>query len=189
MPRPLHPQTQSAASEKEVQYIAHLFEAQLDRETLRLTSAAKDISFANGRETNTFLSVGALGTVSPVEEGAELQAYTVAVSLCGIDESLIAIAQQEHIQGRRAKIYLALLDDNSNLVGMPLLLFAGRIDSMQWQAGNNPSITLTVKNPLADWERNKLRRYTDSDQKNIFPEDNFFEYINTISDRPLTWGS
>ena len=189
MPRPLHPQTQSVAGAKEVQHIAHLFEAQLDRQTLRLTNAAKNISFASDSETHTFLSVGSLGTVSPVEEGAELQAYTVTVSLSGINDDLIAIAQQEHVQGRRAKIYLAMLDFNSNLVGMPLLLFAGRIDSMQWQAGNNPSITLTVKNPLADWERNKLRRYTDSDQKNIFPEDNFFEYLNTISDRPLTWGS
>ena len=189
MPRSLHPQTQRAAGEKEVQHIAHLFEAELDQQTLRLTNAAKNISFASDGEAQPFFSVGALGTVSPVEEGAELQAYTVAVSLCGINDSLIAVAQQEHIQGRRAKIYLALLDDNSNIVGMPLLLFAGRIDSMQWQAGNNPSITLSVKNPLADWERNKLRRYTDSDQKNIFPEDNFFEYLNSISDRSLTWGS
>ncbi len=189
MPRPLHPQTLKAAGEQEVQHIAHLFEAQLDQQTLRLTTAGKNILFAGERATHTFLSVGALGTVSPVEEGAELQAYSVAVSLCGIDDALIAIAQQEHVQGRSAKIYLALLDCNSNLVGVPLLLFAGRIDSMQWQAGNNPSITLSIKSPLADWERNKLRRYTDSDQKSIFPEDNFFEYLNTISDRPLVWGS
>ena len=189
MPRSLHQETQKAASAKEVQRIAHLFEAQLDQQTLRLTNASKNISIAADDETHTFLSVGDLGTVSPVEEGAELQAYAVAVSLCGINDTLIAIAQQEHVQGRNAKIYLALLDENSNLLGEPLLLFAGRIDSMHWQAGNNPSITLTVKNPLADWERNKLRRYTHSDQKNTFPEDNFFEYINTISERPITWGS
>ena len=189
MPRPLHSQTQDAAGEKEVQHVAHLFEAQLDRETLRLTTAAKNILVVSERETQTFLSVGALGAVSSVEEGAELQAYSVAVSLCGINSDLIAVAQQEHVQGRRANIHLALLDDNSNLIGTPILLFAGRIDNMLWQVGNNPSITLTVKNPLADWERNKLRRYTHSDQQHIFPEDNFFEYINTISERPITWGS
>ena len=189
MPRLLHPQTQRAAGAKEVQGIAHLFEARLDQNTLRLTNAAKDISIERDGETLSFRSVGALGVVSPVEEGAELQAYSIAVSLCGINEDLIAVAQQQHVQGRHADLYLALLDHNGNLVGSPLLLFAGRINTMQWQAGNNPSITLTVQNPLADWERNKLRRYTDSDQKNSFPEDNFFEYLTSISERPVTWGS
>ncbi len=190
MTRPINAKTKNAASAREVAGVAHLFQAKLDLQNLRITNAPRNITISNNEnEEITFTSVGSLGNVSAVEEGAELQAYSIAVTLAGINKELLAIALQQHYQGRAAKLWLALLDKNSLIIGEPILLFAGRIDAMQWNAGENAQIILNIQNPLADWERPKLSRYTNSEQQKLFPNDKFFEFLNSLAEKPIFWGS
>ncbi len=190
MTRPINTKTKDAANASEVSGIAHLFEAKLDSQNLRITNAPRNITINNNENKKiTFTSVGSLGSVSAIEEGAELQAYSIAVTLAGINKELLAIALQQHYQGRAAKLWLVLLDENNSTIGEPILLFAGRIDAMQWNAGENSQIILNIQNPLADWERAKLSRYTNSEQQKLFPNDKFFEFLTNLAERPIFWGS
>lgn len=193
MARTLNSKTDNAAHAREVAGIAHLFEAKLDATALRLTNAERNIVFnsdpsLNSNQDAVFTSVGSLGSVSAVEEGAELQAYSIDLTLAGINKELLAIALQQHYQGRSAKLWLALLGENSKILGEPILLFAGRIDAMRWSAGENAQIILNIQNPLADWERAKLSRYTHSEQQKLYPNDEFFEFINHLAEKPVFWG-
>ena len=190
MTRSINIKTKKAASAQEVAGIAHLFEAKLDLQNIQITNAPRSITITNNEnEEITFASVGALGSVSAIEEGSELQAYSIAVTLAGINKELLAIALQQHYQGRLAKLWLALLDKNSAIIGDPILLFAGRIDAMQWKAGDDAQIILNIQNPLADWERPKLSRYTNSEQQKLFPNDKFFEFLTNLAEKPIFWGS
>jgi hypothetical protein len=51
------------------------------------------------------------------------------------------------------------------------------------------SITVSAENKLIILNRDKVLRYTDQDQKRLFPNDKGLEYVASIQDKPLTWGA
>jgi hypothetical protein len=134
------------------------------------------------------LGVGTLGSLSAVPEGAELQSYAVSLTLSGIPSDLVALALADQYQGREAKIWLALLNDQHQLMGYPLLLFRGRMDTLDFELGTNAKLILTVQSRLADWERPRLRRYTHEDQQTEYPDDKGLEYISQMAEKTIYWG-
>lgn len=121
-------------------------------------------------------------------EGAELQSYAVQLTLSGIPTELVSLALVDQYQGREAKIYLGLVDDKHALTGTPLLIFRGQMDTMDIELGKNATITLTVQSRLADWERPRLRRYTNEDQQSDYPDDRGFEFVAQMAEKTIYWG-
>ena len=72
----------------------NLVKIEFNSGTVFLNSADRDIEFAG----DTYLGAGTLGDVSPVEEGVELQTYTIRLTLSGIPSSVISLALTEKFQ-------------------------------------------------------------------------------------------
>lgn len=151
---------------------------------VRATSAPFDIAYNN----ETFLGLGALGAISAVQEGAELQSYAVQLTLSGIPPELVALALADQYQGREAKVWLALLDEQHRVTGSPLLIFRGRMDTMDLELGITATLTMTVQSRLGDWERPRIRRYSNEDQQAEFAADRGLEYASQIAQKTIYWG-
>ena len=150
-------------------------------------SAVGSIEYAG----DEYLGVGQYGGISTVGEGAELERRTVTLTLSGIPgdtPDLVQTALAENYQGRDARIYLALLDEGYQLIGEPRLTFRGRIDTCSVQIGQTASVSATIENRLADWDRARITRYTHQDQQAQFPGDLGLEFVSQMTDLELRWG-
>lgn len=136
----------------------------------------------------TWLGAGRVGSISMIEEGEDLQAYGVRLTLSGVRSDLLSIALNEDYQGRAVIISLALLDSNHNIIETPVQVYRGRMDTMPIEAGQTATIALNVEGRLADFERPRVRRYNSEDQKIVHPTDEFFQYVPQMVAKELYWG-
>lgn len=173
--------------------------AALSAETYRLLILA-ELDFPSGMvrvhsgvgevifNTNTYLGVGQLGKISTLEETAELRSSGFTLELSGIDPALLAISLNDDVQGRDAKIWLAFLDENHQIISDPVGPWLGRMDNLEGELGETATLQLNVENRMADWERPRIRRYTDADQQAEYPGDKGFEFVNQMQEKEIPWG-
>ena len=153
--------------------------------TLRLSTLPYNFSW-NGF---TWIGAGNLGQISPVGENVDLQAQGVSLSLAGIDPSLISTALGEQYQGKPAQIWFCPLNtDTGQLIGTPIRIFGGRIDTMDIEVGETATITLTAEGKLIDFFRPRVSRYTDAEQQLRYPGDLGLQYINSLIEVNVVWG-
>ena len=183
MSRTLSPLTAAAAQDQVVRPII-LAQMEFESGTVTVTDAPFSLTY----DGVTYTGVGQLGAISAVEEGAELQSYAINLSLSGIPSELVSLALLDAYQGNDIRLSLALLDKGHTIIGTPMLLFRGRMDTMDIELGETATITLTAQSRMADWERARLRRYTDEDQRTEYPSDKGFEYIAQMAEKTIYWG-
>ena len=119
--------TTAVAAAAQAAVVRPVFLARLDYASgvVRLASGPFDLSWGG----ETYLGVGSLGAITAVEEGADLQSWTVQMQLSGVRPELIALALGEHYQGRDARLLLALVDEQHALIADPVVVFRGRMDT------------------------------------------------------------
>lgn len=158
-----------------------------------------------------YIGAGNFLQISQVEEGTDLQAYTINITLSGIPivPQLVPEIKTARYKNGRISIYLAVLDSNYNIIhdGVsqrgPILLFSGRMDTMQISLGKEARISVDAVSRMADWERprggrfnspNQNRYYDFSLSKNIgkpwaqLARDRGFDYVDTIRYKEIYWG-
>lgn len=136
----------------------------------------------------TYFGVGSLGSVGAADEGAELQSYSLQITLAGVKPEYVAAALGEAYQGRDARVYVAMLDADHAVIGDPVLVFRGRMDTQDIELGTEATITVTIVSRLVDWDRPRISRYTNEDQQSRFPGDRAFEFVNSLVDATIYWG-
>lgn len=136
----------------------------------------------------TWLGLANLGSVEAIAEHAGLEMSGVRLTLTGIPSEMISIALGEHYQGRDCLIYLAPLSEDHVVLANPVLVFSGRIDTMEIALGDTAAITLTAESRLTDWERPRVRRYTHEDQIAEYPGDLGLEFVPQMAEKVLVWG-
>lgn len=159
----------------------------------RLDFASGIIAANTGVSTISFggddyLGVGNFGDISAVSENIASRPYSISLTLSGVPTELISTALGEQYQGRDAKIFLAMLDDGHQLIADPVLLFRGRMDTMDMIIGSTATISLTVQSRMADWDKSRVRRYNHEDQIVRQPADKGFEFVPQMVERTLVWG-
>lgn len=164
--------------------VALLVELQFDSGTIYATNLPASVSW----NSHTWIGLGGLGGITAVEEGENIQAYGLALTLSGVDPANVSIALGEQYQGRTVKVYLALFDDNYAIVADPILSFRGRMDNMEMDRGATFTIRVNCEGRLADFERARVRRYNHEDQIAVYPSDRFFEFVPQMVEKPLDWG-
>lgn len=139
---------------------------------------------------NEFIGVGALGTISAIEEGSELRAYGMSASLTGVDPAQLAVALDSKYQGRPAYVWLGFLDANHVLIDTPVLVFSGMMDTQPIELGHTGSISVTIENVMARWENPNPEnlRYTSADQQSRYPGDLGYEFASVTAAREIVWG-
>lgn len=134
--------------------------------------------------SNTYVGVGDLLSVSGIEEAAELKADGMTLDLSGVPESLLIKALTHEYSGRDAKVYFGIVG-NTNLVE----IFTGYMDTMKIKDNFNSSvISLTIENRLIDLERTNPYRYTQESHASIYANDTFFSYVQDLQDKQVEWG-
>lgn len=166
-------------------HVPYLFFVQLDFSTpLRVCSAGYDIAW-NGY---TWLGMGTLGGLEPIEEQATLEAIGVRLTLTGIPAEMVAITLAEQYQGRPCQIWFAPLRDDMQLVVAPVRLFSGRMDTMDTEVGETATITLSAESRMVSWDKPRTRRYNNEDQQSRYPGDRGFEFVAQMVEKNLLWG-
>lgn len=166
-------------------HVPYLFFVQLDFSLpLRVCSAGYDVDW-NGC---TWLGIGALGAIEPIQEQASLEATGVRLTLSGVPSEFVAASLAEQYQGRPCQIWFAPLRQDLQLAVQPIRLFSGRMDTMATEVGDTATITVSAESRMVTWDRAKVRRYNNEDQQSRYASDRGFEYVPQMVEKQLMWG-
>lgn len=136
----------------------------------------------------TFLGVGEFGGISAMQESIENQASGITLTLSGVDSSNISAALGSFFQGNLGIVYLVLLDSGYQMIGDPVILFQGKIDTQTIILADTGTINVTIENRLSDWDRPRLSQYNDQYQQSIYQGDTGLAYAATTAATPIQWG-
>lgn len=139
----------------------------------------------------TFSGVGDLGSISPIEEGKSISARGVSLTISGVPSERVSTAlNRKEYHNRPVTLWLALFGaDGSTLIADEVQIFSGRLDTMTINdAGETSTITVTAESRLIDLERPRELRFTDQEQKRLFPGDRGLEYVAGLQGKDIPWG-
>jgi hypothetical protein len=140
-------------------------------------------------DSKTYVGAGNLLSISTVSENVELRASGITVQLSGISDPLLAKAKTENYQGRELVVKLGGFDSNDSVIASPTIVFSGFMDTMTInESGTTGVIAVTVENRLIEFEKTRVRRYTDNDQRIDHPSDDGLEYVSQIQEKAIVWG-
>lgn len=151
---------------------------------LYATSAPIDIAW-NG---NTYLGGRQVGVEEVKDQGGEVQG--LRFNLSGVPSEMIALALAESLQGRSVVLRVALLDPDTHAIGDVLQIWSGSMDQMPVRHGaQTSSITVTAEHRGIAFARPKPLRYSDADQRRVFPGDRALEFLISQAQQPDIWPS
>lgn len=161
--------------------------------SLRIWTGYGEIAIYNSQieDYETYLGSGNLLSISPIEETAETKASGVQVSLSGIPSDILSAALQAQYQNRQLIIYFGVLDKTTGLQsGDPYKIFTGLMDIMTInESAELLTISVNVENKLLILERICGLRYTNEEQQRLFSGDKGLEYVGSLQDKNIIWGS
>ncbi len=139
---------------------------------------------------DTYLGVAQFGSVSAAGEPSDLSRSTVSLTLSNIPGDMGAVVLGEYFQGRRGTIYLGYLDpDTRQLVDDPAIIHRGRMDNARIrQGGDTFTVTVGIESRFAAWNKPLVRRYNNSFQQSLYPDDRGFEFIEQAAEKQINWG-
>lgn len=174
-----------AADVRPLILVEALFNSNVPTSYLYLWNGIGDLSW----NAKTYIGAGNLLRISSVSENVELRASGIQVQLSGISDPLLAKAKTEDYQGRELIVRLGGFDSSDNIISTPTIIFSGFMDTMTInEAGETATISVTVENRLIEFEKTRVRRYTDNDQRIEHPNDEGLEYVSQIQEKEIVWG-
>ena len=140
---------------------------------------------------NTWQGIGTLGQISAIEEGANVEAKGIVLSLSGFDANLVNLVLDELKLGAPATLYLGLFGGSPlALLGNPIPIWAGRTDQASIEvSGATASVSLNCESRLLDMNLSTARRYTNDDQRLDYPQDRGLEFVYSLVETQITWGA
>jgi hypothetical protein len=175
---------QLTAMSRTAQRCAELVEVTLGTTVYRFTNASFNVTY----NSNNYLPLGDFLGFTDVEETSDMSIASVTVTLSGIDPLTVAQWLVDDYIDKPVRIYRVYFSDDWGLIGDPLMLFDGRIDSpMVQDTGNTVTVGCKAASQWTDFNRRNGRFTSDDLQRAIFPNDKGFEY--SAVDKPnLKWG-
>jgi hypothetical protein len=162
-----------------------MLEMEFDSQTLYATNLGFDVEW-NGV---VYVGAGLVGAVDELRETTAAEATGMKFRLSGIPSENVAMALGENVQGRAARLYTAFWS-NGQILDQPVLEWAGRMDIMAISDnGQSAEITVSVESRVASFKRPNVRRYNSADQQAMYPTDKFFDYVESMAEKPLIWPS
>jgi hypothetical protein len=136
-----------------------------------------------------WLGLGSLGSISTIEEGSDIQAKGITLTLSGIDTSLLGGVLTEFQVGLPVLVYLGMFDADGDLIADPIVSWAGRTDQPTIEMdGTSATISINCENRLVEMNVSSERRYTNEDQRRDHPDDRGFEFVASIQEVVIYWG-
>lgn len=185
MSRPIEPTTVARLQDSTLSPIV-LVELEFASGPLRLWSGIGEVIW----DGKVFHGSGKYGTIGPVEETEDVRATGTSLMLSGMPQEMVSLIWSDRWQNRPARIFLAYVNtENQRLDTPPIQVFSGRMDQMTWKEGDDITFVLTLESFLVDLERPRIRRYTSADQQGEYPGDKGFDYVPSLQEAALRWGT
>lgn len=166
--------------------IEALFDSNVPTSYIYLWNGLGDLS----HDSKTYIGAGDLLSISSIQETVELRASGITLQLSGIGDPLLSKAKTEDYQGRELTVKLGAFSATNTIVSDPVVVFSGFMDTMTINDdGNTGTISLTVENRLIEFEKTRVRRFTDNDQRIDYPNDDGLEYVSKIQEKAVVWGN
>lgn len=175
----------ATAAVAEVVRVITMLKLEYDSGTVATHSGVGTITY----DGDEYLGNAGLAEISEIQEDSELTAAGVKVALSGVDTTNISTALNENYQGRRATIFLALLDSDDQIIDDPVVIFRGRMDTAKITIGAQGKLEQEIQNAMADWERPRVRRYNNPDQQAKYPGDKGMEFVEQAVEKEIFWGN
>lgn len=143
-------------------------------------------------EAAVWEGMGGFISVEGIRETIDSGAQGITVTVNGLDPTLVNSIVTEQYQGRRAEILLGFWDRNLGTIIMTdEPLWRGFLDTDDVVATKGSrQLNIKCEHRMVDILRKREWRYTDQDQKNLYPDivDTGLSYIEQIQDLSIPWG-
>tara|TARA_Y100001938_G_C8084922_1_gene431367 strand:- start:1285 stop:1863 length:579 start_codon:yes stop_codon:yes gene_type:complete len=157
---------------------------------VHLTDAPVDLAFDDGDGSDTYLSSRGVLGVSDIQEENEIKIETVNLTLSGIDTANVKLFLDFDYIDRRVLVRRAILDNQYNIVGDPVLVFDGRLDQprvLEDFQSKTATLSVSASSHWADFEAQAGRHTNDTEQQVIHTGDTFFAKV-TDTQKDVKWG-
>jgi hypothetical protein len=142
-------------------------------------------------DSQDWLGVGDLGTISQVQEGMDISPYAITLQLSGLDTDMAGIALNDTVDYymRPVTVYLGVLDSSDDLLADPTQIFAGFMDQMNLSVGasGGDAIQLVAESELARFDKSANYMYTNASQQEEHSGDLFFNHLHKIEGAKIKW--
>lgn len=163
-----------------------LFQQEFRTGTAHMWTGVGPLSWAG----NTWLGIGTLLSISELEENADVSAKGITLSLAGVQSADIQRALSEMARNKPGKLWLALMDENANIIATPKVMFSGKLDTCIVEDGADTcTVSIALESELIDLERPREARLTDAEQQKRYPGDRGLENIAALMDVDIPWGA
>lgn len=137
-----------------------------------------------------YVGAGNLIGLGTMEETNEVKASGIVITLSGVKTSAAALALAQVRRYQPGIVSLALVGDDGQVVPDPWPLFRGMVNSCDLQDGaETATLEIGYEHELIDLERPVNTRYTDAEQRRLFPGDTGMRYLISLQNKVLRWGS
>ena len=136
----------------------------------------------------TWTGLGPLLMLSPIYDGATVEARGISVTLSGLDSTLLPLCMSDFALLLPAAVYLGLYSGGS-LISTPITAWAGRMDQPTIDcSGEDATITIALEDRLLDMNVAVDRRLTNQDQQMTWPGDLGLQFVDAVQEITVYWG-
>ena len=178
---------QQTELEKPVTRVVYFVELQLSTGTQRISAFNQPITWGG----NTWSGFGQLVNMSQVQEEEGSEAKNINLTIVAAESSWLALAigPVEEYRGRPVKIYMCPLDTSFQLVGTPVQVWRGTMDTVVVSIDENGEGGVNVKCETSAFslKRRPVFRVNAAQQKQKYPTDTGFDYLTDLIANPQLW--
>lgn len=133
-----------------------------------------------------WIGAGHIGGVEPIRESSEIKAESIQLILNALPDTELEALNEQQYKARTAEIYYCLLETSCNEVIACDLGWAGEMDTLSVRVSPQArDIELSIVNDLVRLKQTWGAMHTDSDQRDIDPDDTSHRFIHAIQDLAL----
>lgn len=144
--------------------------------------------------SQTWLGVGGLGSISPIEEEAGFSAPGLSLRFDATDDSAGSIFEEltaQNFQQRGCVVYWTLRDVSTGVLAAdPFVVYRGKCDTATAQDGDGTSfVELSVEHEFLDFKRSANLWFSKAAAVNgAYSADTAFDYIAIMKNVSISWG-
>ena len=136
----------------------------------------------------TWSGIGDILSLTVAEEGTDVQARGMAVTLNAFDSTILSDIMSDYQLGLPAIVYFACFSGGS-IIADPLIAWLGRMDQPAIDVDADKStVQIALESRLLDMNVATDRRYTNQDQQMTWPGDLGMLFVDAIQELTIFWG-
>lgn len=143
-------------------------------------------------EGHTWVGVATVASIEEVSDTIGERA-PLRLTLSSVPNELVAMAMEaaNEARGKRCRVYLAIHDPSTYAILESQLIWSGTLDQMTLIEGADGTgqVSVTAEHRAVTFGRPKPLRYTDADQRRLFPGDKALQFIVAQSTHQDIWPS